>query len=84
MFRRSALALAAAIGIGALVPGMSQPTPMVTINAPRRAKRGLFGGIQLAPQTNWTYRGPGTTMAQQQRASRKARNVKRHKRATRG
>lgn len=86
MFRRPAslLAVAAALGALSLAPGMSQPAPIVTMNSPRQAKRGLFGGVGLAPSTQWGYGGPGTTMAQQKRAAKKRRNVKRHKAACRG
>ncbi|MES2319989.1 MAG: hypothetical protein V4631_21115 [Pseudomonadota bacterium] len=58
---------------------MSQPTPLVTMNAPRKAKHGLFGSVLLGPSTNWGYGGPGITMAQQKRAARKRRNRARHK-----
>lgn len=87
MFRRGSLVLAAALAmIGAAVPGMSQPAPQVTANAPRRTKRGLFNGLPLpASSTKWYgARGAGINMAQQQRAVRKARNVRRHKSHVRG
>jgi hypothetical protein len=70
--------------MGAMSAGaMTQPAPQVTVNAPKRAKKGLFGGIQLAPRTSWSYGGPGTTAAQIKRASKKARNVARHKKHAR-
>lgn len=74
------LALAAAL-MGTISAGaMSQPAPMVTAVAPKRARKGLFGGVRMVPQTRWTYGGPGTTAAQIKRASKKSRNVRRHKR----
>lgn len=84
MFRKS-LAVATAIvlaSIGSL--GMTQPAPTVRMNAPRQAKRGLFGG-HFMTQSRMLYggKGVGMSMAQQQRASRKARNTKRHKAAVR-
>jgi hypothetical protein len=85
MFGRHGFAtvLAAALMGAVSAGGMAQPTPMVTLNAPRGAKKGLFGGVQLAPRARWGYGGPGTTAAQIKRASTKARNVKRHKAACR-
>jgi hypothetical protein len=81
---RGMAAVLAASLMGAVSAGaMSQPAPMVTANAPRRAKKGLFGGVQLAPRTRWGYAGPGTTAAQIKRASKKARNVTRHKKHAR-
>lgn len=74
-------ALSLAVGS---VGGFTQPAPTVQVNAPRRAKKGLFGGYAMQPETRWGYRVPGTTMAQQQRASKKAKNVKRHRAACRG
>jgi hypothetical protein len=81
---RGRLAMVAALALAAgSVGGFTQPAPTVQLNAPRRAKKGLFGGTYM-PRTAWTYGGPGTTMAQQKRASRKARDVKRHRAASRG
>lgn len=83
MFRKS-VALAAAMILGAsAASGFAQPAPVVTVTAPKKAKRGLFGGVLLDPMRTWGYAGPGTTMAQQQRASRKAKNVKRNRAAHR-
>lgn len=45
--------------------------------------RSFQGEIDLAPMT-YGHRGAGITMAQQKRASRKAKNVKRHRAASRG
>lgn len=75
-----AAALMGTAGAGAFV----QPAPIVQSvpgNAARKTIRSGSSAVQLAA---WRYRGPGTTMAQQQRASRKAKNVKRHRAASRG
>lgn len=53
--------------------GIAQPLPIVSAHTPEKR------GTQQAPLTAWGYSGPGITMAQQKRASRKARNVRRHK-----
>lgn len=83
--RRSGIAAVfAAAMMGAFAAGgMTQPAPMVTMNAPRRAKKGLFGGSYSHNVMTYGHRGAGITMAQQKRASKKARNVKRHKAACR-
>lgn len=84
MFRKSvALAVAMVLGTGA-ASGFAQPAPVVTINAPRKAKRGLFGGLQFVAPMTYGHKGAGITMAQQQRASKRARNVKRHRAHVRG
>lgn len=72
-----------AVGLGAAA-GHVQSAPMVAVaNTPRNAKKGLFGGVQLMSLNRWSYGGPGTTMAQQQRASKKRRNQARQKAARR-
>jgi hypothetical protein len=83
--RHSAIAAALMMGLSA-AGGMVGIThaPTVTLNAPRRAKKRLFGGYSLVPNHQWRYDGPGTTAAQIKRASRKARNVKRHKAHAKG
>lgn len=84
MFRKSLAALVGltlAMGTGA---GFTQPAPTVQINAPRRAVRGLFGGYHGYSPMSYGRRGAGITMAQQQRAARKVRGVRRHKRHARG
>jgi hypothetical protein len=84
MFRKS-LGLATAIalaGLGSI--GITQPAPMVQMNAPRQAKRGLFGGLMFAMPATYGRKGAGISMAQQQRTSRKVRNVKRHRAAMKG
>lgn len=75
--RMTSLALAALLGAG--MGALAQAAPTVQISAPRRAKEKLFGGGWTMPPARWTYGGPGTTMAQQKRASKKARNVRRNK-----
>lgn len=86
--RRGMGAVLAAALMGGLsaVGGMAgmQAAPMVTANAPRRAKKGLFGGSYSRNVMTYGHRGAGITMAQQKRASRKAKNVKRHRAASKG
>lgn len=78
---RLALMVALSAGLG-VSGGFVQPAPMaqdVSVRATRRTR--FEGGPMLAPIRPRGYGGPGTTMAQQQRASRKARNVKRHRKS---
>ena len=78
--RSATLALVAGL-LGAVSAGaVAQPTPTV-VAAPAKAKRkGLFdSGVYVAPYRKLNYGGPGTTAAQIKRASRKVKNVKRHK-----
>jgi hypothetical protein len=73
------LAFVCAIGLGSMA-GAVQPAPTVQLNAPRRAKKGLFGGNYMPISTmTYGYKGAGISMAQQKRAARKARNVKRNR-----
>jgi cbb3-type cytochrome oxidase cytochrome c subunit len=80
---RSRLAMTAVLvlGMGAVSP--IQPAPMVRTEAqrPRREMK----RYNVTP-SSWrhTYLNHGPTAAQVQRAARKARNVKRHKRNVRG
>lgn len=60
----------------------SLPAAMMRITMPS-VGRGFQGEITLAPMT-FGHRGAGISMAQQQRASRKVRNVKRHRAQVRG
>lgn len=84
MFLRRSIAFATALALSGLgAAGFTQPAPTVQLNAPRRAKRGLFGGVQWAMPSLYGRKGPGISMAQQQRASRKKRNQARHKRHVR-
>lgn len=73
------LAIACAIGLGSVAGGLVQPAPTVQMNAPRKAKKGLFGGHYSHNPMQYGSRGAGISMAQQQRAARKARNVKRNR-----
>lgn len=78
--------IAAALMAGlASVGGMAsiRSVPQVTVNAPRGARKGLFGGSYSHNPMTYGYKGAGITMAQQKRASRKAKNVKRHRAASR-
>lgn len=86
MFGSRSLAIAAAIAISSMgTAGLVQPAPQIRVNAPRNAKRGLFNDVVL-PTSGRRYgtKGAGISMAQQQRAAKKARNVRRHKAASRG
>lgn len=85
MFRRSLSVVAVAAAMLGAGAGFAQPAPQVTVNAPRRANKGLFTGT-ATPGSWWrhTYLNHGLTAAQQKRTTRKVRNVKRHKRAVRG
>lgn len=73
------LAIACAIGLGSMA-GAVQPAPTVQMNAPRKAKKALFSGGHYSHNSmQYGSRGAGITMAQQKRAARKARNVKRNR-----
>lgn len=79
----TSLAAAALLALGATAPALAQPAPLVTANAPRKAKRGLFNGAVIPGSGSprlYGRRGAGITMAQQKRAARKARNVAKHRR----
>jgi hypothetical protein len=81
---RLAMMMALAMGLGA-AGGFAHQAPMVQNVTAGAKRRGLFeGGPLMAPLRPWSYRGPGITMAQQKRASRKTKNVKRHRAACRG
>lgn len=79
--RRSSFLAAAALAIGlGAAPVIAQQPAMVSA-APRQVKtgkRGLFGGVRTS--TGYGRKGAGISMAAQQRASRKARNVARNRR----
>lgn len=80
---RLAMVTALAVGLGS-VGGFAQPAPTVQLNAPRRAKKGLFGGTYRFNTMTYGQKGAGITMPQQKRAGRKAKNVKRQRAASRG
>ena len=82
MLRRSLLAAAVALA-SFTVGGMAQPAPVVQVNAPRKPKRGLFGGYYASNPGLYGTKGAGISMAQQKRASRKRRNVARHRAVSR-
>lgn len=86
MFSRNRLAYVALAGLlfSTSTSGFTQPAPIVQINAPRKAERGLFGGYHGYSPMRYGTRGAGITMAQQQRAAKKRRNVARHKAHARG
>lgn len=82
MRRLGTIALAAMMGLGTLAPGFSQPAPTVTANVPAKRKKGLFNRM-ASPSTAYphSYKSKEcVTMAQQKRASVKARNVAKHRR----
>lgn len=78
---RGRLAMMAVMGLAVgSAGGFTQPAPTVQVNAPQRAKKGLLGGRMFSlPPMTYGHRGAGISMAQQQRASKKARNVRRHR-----
>lgn len=80
MFRHSRMSIIVASLFGAASVGTYvQPAPMVqtvTTAAARKTQRSGAGALSLR---TWGYRGPGTTMAQQQRAASKKRNRARNK-----
>ena len=83
--RMKSLGMAIALGLmGTAGAGvLMRPSPItqsVPGNAARKTVRSGSGSPYLR---SWNYPGAGTTMAQQQRASRKARNVKRARAAGR-
>lgn len=78
--RMGGFGLAAALAmVGVGVGGMAQPAPTVQMNMRHRGQKKFFGGYTIDPNFRWNYGGPGTTMAQQKRASTKKRNQARHK-----
>ncbi|HUG56774.1 MAG TPA: hypothetical protein VL002_00890 [Candidimonas sp.] len=80
----SVIAAALAAGLAFTPSGMSHAAPVPQVIVSKKKRRALFSGAVL-PSYEFGYRrGPGTTMAQQQRAAKKARNVKRHRAACRG
>jgi hypothetical protein len=87
MFNKS---IVAALGIAALMGGGAgagmQPAPIPRAIVGKKQRKGLFNGeaypSALAPA--YGRRGAHASMAQQQRNSRKAKNVKRHRAACRG
>ncbi len=80
---RLAMVTALAVGLGSGA-GFTQPAPTIQLNAPRRAKKGLFTGYYSHNPMLYGTKGASITGAQQKRNSRKARNVKRHKARAKG
>lgn len=80
---RGKLAMMAALSMGlGSFAGSVQAAPTVQVNAPRHAKKGLFGGSWLTSPMQYGYKGAGISIAQQKRAARKVRNVRRHRAAS--
>lgn len=81
--RISMMAIAAAVGLSAFAPGLAQPAPIVTANTPARRKKGLFNR-KAAPTIylagSYQRKDRMNTAAQHKRASKKARNVAKHRR----
>lgn len=81
-FRRALMLMAALAMSAGAAPLVLANQPAMISAGPRTvsaAKRGLFGGF-FASAGLYGRRGAGVTMAQQKRASRKARNVARTRR----
>lgn len=80
--RKNLLALAA-LGAVLAMPGaaMSHAMPTPQVNTGKKAKRALFSGAVYSSGYAPTHKSAGISVAQQKRASKKARNVRRHKQA---
>lgn len=85
MLNRVFAAVALALTAGGGMPALGYTRPQVTANASKKSKRNLFTGQSYG---SWAMlygtKGAGITMAQQKRAAKKRRNVKRHRAACRG
>ena len=83
--RISLAAVAAAMSLGALAPGFTQPAPIVTANTPARRKKGLFNR-KAAPTIylagSYPRKDRMHTAAQHKRASKKAAGIAQHRRRT--
>lgn len=85
MMRGRSLMAAAIIAMaGVSTAALAQPAPQVRENLPPRAKKQLFGSGFTVPARRWGYPGVRQTMAQQQRAAKKAKNVRRNRASQRG
>lgn len=70
----SVMAALAAIAMASPAIAVSQPAPQVVMNAPKRAKKGLFTGYTVPSFMLYGTKGAGISMATQKRAARKAKN----------
>lgn len=83
---KARVAIFGAAMIGALAgvtPALAYHQPTITANASKKQRKGLFNQRIYETVSYWGQKGAGITMAQQKRAAKKARNVKRHKAAAR-
>lgn len=83
---RNRLSLAALIAVSSvgMAATVAQPAPVTRSAARYNHQRGLHHGGTMPSGFTWGYHRPGMTMEQQQRASRKKRNIKHHRAASRG
>lgn len=70
----SGMAILAAMALAVPAIATAQPAPQVVMNAPKRAKKGLFTGYTMPSYMLYGKKGAGIRMATQQRAARKAKN----------
>lgn len=85
MLRRSLAALAAlTIASISAGTGFTQPAPVVRIEESRSTRKAQRSATVRGSWYRHTYLNHGPNAAQVQRAARKARNVKRHRRHARG
>jgi len=75
----SGMAILAAMAMAVPAAAIAQPAPQVVMNAPKRAKKGLFSGFTMPKYMLYGTKGAGINMATQKRASRKAKNKRSRK-----
>lgn len=75
----SGMAILAAMAMAVPAISASQPAPQVVLNAPKRAKKGLFTGYTMPRLMLYGTKGAGIRMATQQRAARKTKNKRSRK-----
>lgn len=68
------MAVLAAMAMAVPAISVSQPAPQVVVNAPKRAKKGLFTGYTMPRFMLYGTKGASINMATQKRAARKAKN----------
>lgn len=84
MKSRSILMAGIVGSIFAMSPGaVAQPAPVPQAIYSKKQKRGLFNGRAFTSESLIGHKGAGINMAQQKRAAKKSRNVKRHRAACR-
>lgn len=70
----SGAVIAAAMALAVPAIAVAQPAPQVVMNAPKKAKKGLFSGYAMQNYMLYGKKGAGIRMATQKRAARKAKN----------